>query len=116
MQEGLEARMRTTIVTYDDGGVIRPGGQCGCCGGGPNAEPDWRAEPWYIYRAGLCDADGVYYGMLCEGCLFDIRSENAKRRPSQRDEAAEVITDLLGDDTDGAEAMMEDMEYLGLLD
>lgn len=28
----------------------------------------------YIYRAGLCDSDDVYYSMLCEGCLEEAAS------------------------------------------
>lgn len=82
---------------------------CGCCGSGPNATPDYRADPWYVYRAGFCDADGVYYSMLCEGCLEELREENVKRVKTTRDEAAQAITDLLGDDLDGAQAMMEDL-------
>ena len=83
----LEQRLGAKIVTYEDNGVIRPGGACNCCGGGPNVEPDWRSDPWYIFKAGLCDSDGVFYGMLCEGCLEDIREENARRPQTQRDEA-----------------------------
>lgn len=48
--------------------------------------------------------------MLCEGCLEDIRAENHKRPKTLRDEIAEEVTDLLGDDTDGAQTMMDDWE------
>jgi hypothetical protein len=56
--------------------------------------------------------------MLCggpdgSGCLVDIRVENRERKPTLRDEAASVITDLMGDDVDGAQAFMEDLDYLG---
>lgn len=61
-------------------------------------------------RAGICDTDGVFYGMLCEGCLEEIRFENSKRPQTERDEVAETITELLGDDIDGAQSMMDDME------
>ena len=81
---------------------------CGCCGCGPNAEPDWRGDPWYIYRAGLCDSDGVYFSMLCEGCLEEMRAENARRPQREHDEIAREVTDLLGDDLDGAQTMMDD--------
>ena len=82
---------------------------CGCCGGGPDVSPSWRPEPWYIYRAGICDSDGVYYSMLCEGCLEEIQDENARRPATERDEIAREVTELLGDDIDGAQAMMEDL-------
>jgi len=105
----LEERLAAKIVTYEDKGVIRPGGMCNCCGGGPNVEPDWRFEPWYVFRAGFCDSDGVYYAALCEGCLEEIRDENERRPQTERDEIAREITELLGDDTDGAQTMMDDL-------
>jgi hypothetical protein len=105
----MESRLRAEVVTYESKGQVLPGGMCGCCGGGPNSEPDWRDEPWYIYRAGLCDGDGVYYSMLCEGCLDDIRAENAKRPQTERDRMAQLVTELLGDDLDGADGLMEDL-------
>lgn len=112
MREELEARFDARIVTYERDGADLPGGMCGCCGGGPNVEPDWRSEPWYVYRAGICDSDGVFYGMLCEGCLEDIRDENARRPQTERDDIAREITELLVDDIDGAQAMMDDLKFL----
>jgi hypothetical protein len=46
-------------------GLIQPGGQCSCCGAGPRIDSlgDW----WLVFKAGLCDGDGVYYSMLCNG-------------------------------------------------
>ena len=105
----LETRFETKIVTYSDEGIEKPGGMCVCCGSGPNPQPDWRGEPWYVYQAGLCDSDGVYYAMLCEGCLDEIRCANSKRPQTERDEIAEQITELLGDDIDGAQAMLDDL-------
>ena len=105
----MEARLQATIVTFDKNGQECPGGMCGCCGCGPDATPTWRDDPWYIYRAGFCDGDGVYYTMLCEGCLVDIRAENARRPKTERDEIARLVTELLGDDVDGAESFMEDL-------
>jgi hypothetical protein len=110
MKSEMEARLHARIITYEDRNVIRPGGMCGCCGGGPISEPDWRADPWYVYRAGFCDRDGVYYGMLCEGCLEEIRAENARRPETERDEIARELTELLGDDMDGAQVMMDDLQ------
>lgn len=106
----MEQQLGASVVTYEDGRKTLPGGMCGCCGGGPDPTPDWRAEPWYIYRAGICDRDGVCYSMLCEGCLEELRHENATREPTQRDDAASIVTELLGDDIDGAQTFMDDLE------
>lgn len=106
----LEERFNAKIVTFDDEGVTKPGGMCRCCGSGSNPAPDWRGDPWYVYRAGICDTDGVYYSMLCEGCLEEVRFEHSQRPKTERDEVAKQITDLLGDDIDGAQSMMDDME------
>ena len=57
----------------------------------------------------MCDADGVYYSMLCEGCLEDMRAENDRRPLTERDEVANQITELLGDDIDGAQTTMDDL-------
>ncbi len=109
MRDELESQLQARIVTYENSGQELPGGMCGCCGGGSDAKPDWRSEPWYIYRAGICDTDGVYYSMLCEGCLEDIRFANEGRADTQRDETARQITDLMGDDLDGAQGFMDDL-------
>ena len=109
MHAEMEQRMDAKIVTYDDRGVLKPGGMCGCCGSGPNANPDWRHEPWYVYKAGFCDTDGVYYSQLCEGCLEDIRHENSKRPQTERDDVARTISELMGDDIDGAQVFMDDL-------
>ena len=100
LQAEMEQRMQAKIVTFDDGGVLRPGGMCSCCGSGPNPEPDWRGDPWYVFKADLCDSDGVYYSMLCEGCLEEIREDNAARPQTARDEVAEIaviVSNLLED-------------------
>ncbi len=110
LKDELETRLSAFIVLYDDGGVMRPGGQCGCCGDGPEPISQERYEPWYIYRAGICDSEGVYYSMLCEGCLEEIRFENTKRTQTERDETAEQIAELMGDDIDGAQAFMDDLQ------
>ena len=46
-----------------------------------------------------------------EGCPICIGTE-VKERPA-RAEAMEVLHELLGDDTDGLAAMMEDFDFLG---
>jgi len=108
MRADMEARLQSKVVTFEKDGQEFPGGMCACCGSGPDANPDWRPDPWYVYQAGICDADGVYYSMLCEGCVEDIRAENAKRPVTDRDEVAKLVTELLGDDLDGAQSFMED--------
>ncbi len=47
--------------------------------------------------------------MLCEGCLEDIRLANEGRADTERDETARQITDLMGDDLDGAQGFMDDL-------
>ena len=49
------------------------------------------------------------FSMLCEGCLEEIREENARRPQTERDEVAREVTELLGDDVDGAQTMMDDL-------
>jgi len=105
----LEKRFGAKVITYEDGSVIRAGGMCACCGSGPDVAPDWRDEPWYVFRAGFCDSDGVYYSQLCEGCLEEIRVENDRRPQTERDEIAREITELLDDDIDGAQTTMDDL-------
>jgi len=47
--------------------------------------------------------------MPCEGCLEDIRIENSKRTQTERDERARAITELMGDDIDGAQIFIDDL-------
>jgi len=114
LQAELEARYKTKIVTFDKDGEQHPGGMCRCCGCGPNVSPDYRDEPWYIYVANLCDTDGVFYSTLCEDCLEETRLELHLRPKTGRDEMAEEISELLGDDLDGAQSMMDDLEGFNL--
>ena len=48
--------------------------------------------------------------MLCGGCLGAIRKENEGRAKTLRDEQAEIVRQLLGDDMDGAQAMMDQVQ------
>jgi hypothetical protein len=123
VQEG-EALHRAMCITFasqfdNPKGLLSPGGMCSCCGAGPRVDGlfDW----WLVFKAGFTDSDGVFMSMLCggpdgSGCLPDLRAEHDRRKPSFRDEAAAIINDLLGDDIDGAQAMFEDADYLGMLD
>jgi hypothetical protein len=114
------ARCITFASQFDNPeGLLSPGGMCSCCGAVPRVDGafDW----WLVFKASFCDADGVFMAMLCGGpggvgCLPELRAESDGRKPTFRDEAASVIADLLGDDLDGAQAMFEDAEYLGMLD
>lgn len=51
-----------------------------------------------------------------EGCTALGFTHNEATMGSFRSEAASVMYDLLGDDMDGAASMMEDFDYLGMLD
>ncbi|MBV8382414.1 MAG: hypothetical protein JOZ63_07395 [Planctomycetaceae bacterium] len=99
-----EALHHANVITFasqfdNPEGKVEPGGMCSCCGAGPKiTEYDW----WLVFRAGICDSDGVYYSMLCDGptgggCLSAIRAENAKRRRTSRDHAVAIVAELLGD-------------------
>ena len=110
MRAESEERHGAKVITYQSQGEERAGGMCNCCGCGPDIAPDFRGEPWYIYRANICDADGVYYGMACEDCLEELRLERDKRQETTRDLLAREIGHLLDEDVDGAQAMMDDLE------
>ena len=114
MRAVLEDRLQANVIVFDDGGVERPGGMYRCCGCGPNAAPDFQAEPWYIYRANLCDSDGVFYSMACEECLEDLRYQHSQRPKTGRDEMGDIVSDLMGDDIDGAQTMMDDLDGFDL--
>jgi hypothetical protein len=115
-----KARVVTFASQFDNPTQrLSPGGMCSCCGAGPRVDAlgDW----WLVFRAGLCDSDGEFYAMLCdgptgEGCLSTIRAENARRKPTQRDRNADVVRMLSGDDVDGMEADMDDVGWIGCED
>jgi hypothetical protein len=119
-----EVMFKAKVITFESQfgnprNLTEPGGMCSCCGAGPRVtdEHDW----WLVLRAGLCDSDGVFYSMLCggtsgDGCLEEIRHQNAKRKPTFRDEAASIIALLNGDDVDGMQSEFEDADQLGMLD
>ena len=114
----LGAQVVTFASQFDNPKTwLQAGGMCSCCGAGPRI--DGIADWWLVFKAGLADGDGVYYSMLCDnptrdGCLTEIRRENERRKKTARDEAAEIVTELMDGDLDGAEAMMEDLEALDL--
>jgi len=114
LQDELEARYQAKIVTYTEGGCELPGGMCRCCGCGPNVEPDYQSEPWYIYVANLCDTDGVFYSSLCQECLEEVRQDLTMRPPTERDLLGREVSEMMGDDIDGAQTTMDDLEGLDL--
>jgi len=87
-------------------------GMCACCGlsaGSSGKKTDYGVT-WYVFKAGWCDSDGVYYPRLCGGiedgiCIGGCIQEVVPREPKGED----IITELLGDDLDGAQAMAEDL-------
>jgi hypothetical protein len=119
-----ELMLQATVITFESQfdnpkSLTEPGGMCSCCGAGPRitGREDW----WLVFKAGLCDSDGVFYSMLCDnptgdGCLSAIGRENAKRKPTFRDEAADIIASMNGDDVDGMQAEFEDADRMGMLD
>lgn len=119
-----EAMHKATAITFESQfdnpkKLTSPGGMCSCCGasGRVSDEHDW----WLVFKAGLCDSDGVFFSMLCggpdgSGCLEEIRHQNAKRERTFRDDAADLIRTMNGDDVDGMESDFDDADYLGMLD
>lgn len=84
--------------------------ECSCCGG-RGGRP-----------AGLVDTDGERYSYLCEACrssiLAEIRAADAdgwkhafltKAEHAERSGRSAVLREILGDDTDGAEALWGDL-------
>ena len=106
LRRRMERENKAKIVTWNHENRDRPGGSCSCCGGGHDLEMD---PPWYVYHAGIADRDGVFYSMLCQGCLEDIRWENMKRAKTAVDHKAALVKDLMPGDPDGQASMMEDM-------
>lgn len=84
---------------------------CSCCGA--------EGTPTYpVYRAGMVDADNVYFPRLCGGCFDGVEAELAKIAAGTYDGhdfgaakrmLAPVAAEVLGDDDDGIEAMLGDV-------
>jgi hypothetical protein len=113
---GAELMHQAKVVTYEvTTDVKAPGGSCSCCGAGPRISEG--GDYCLIFRAAICDSDGVFYSMLCDfpdqsGCLTATRDANAARKKTPRDEMAELISEIGGDDLDGMAADMDDFEFL----
>ena len=50
------------------------------------------------------------------GCGFLFNNKPCEKVESVRAEASSVLAELLGDDVDGIAAMMDDFDYMGMLD
>ena len=82
------------------------------------------SEPWdiselhYVYRGDehipFDEARETFYKIGCAAFDGDTQP-SCNGRVSMTTEAAAVIYDLLGDDADGAAALLDDFEYYGLL-
>lgn len=98
---------------------------CSCCGAKPGRADDMvkaigrlgyerRGFDVHVVRANLCDSDGVYYVNLCsiegEGCLHEIAADREDPNPNDltRQDKADLLAELLGDDIDGVWAAMDD--------
>ena len=102
-------------------------GMCSCCAANPRAKGDPSPYPsvlgrsmgydWFVYDARVVDVDGIYFARLCGdadglgGCL-----DEAERAGPDDHHGAKMVADLLGDDTDGAESVLADFRYVGLID
>jgi hypothetical protein len=83
------------------------------------------SEPWdldelhYVYRGDdkipFDEARQLFYKIGCAAMDGDTLP-SCNERVDLRTEATAVIYDLLGDDIDGAAALLDDFEYAGLLD
>lgn len=84
------------------------GHDCSCCGTVDNG------DDYFVFRAGWCDSDGVYYGKLCSdlegnGCLHSVDCPN-----SLKNDAARMLNEMMpGELCDGVPGMLEDFEFIG---
>lgn len=91
-------------------GRLGTGHECSCCGARDNG------EDFFVFRAGWCDDDGVYYSKLCGdgrgyGCIYEVEPAD-----SAKNEAAQLFIDMMpGEEDDGVPAMLEDFDSLGML-
>ena len=116
------------LVTVFDRQWARSPASCSCCSASPTRDDAPLTEyPWYCYRAGLTDRDGVHYGYLCgdvdglAGCLESVLLEQHKdkvagRKPTGAQVATKILSDLMPDDPDGVQAEIEDGVAMGLFD
>jgi hypothetical protein len=52
----------------------------------------------------------------CNALATEYGKQTCERTNSMRAQAASVMYDLLGDDMDGAASMLDDFEFMGMLD
>lgn len=80
------------------------------------------AEPCDIYEFHDLAAeqgttfDAVRRTFFTEGCGIAFGGRQCEKVESLTADASAVLYDLLGDDVDGIAAMLEDFDYMGMLD
>lgn len=89
-------------------------------------------EPWDVYYVGgsggmdsdskddgvetvkgMMPSEAFKAGIGCPACKW---GENAPKQQSLRGMAMSAMAEILGDDIDGMASMMDDFEYMGMLD
>jgi hypothetical protein len=77
-------------------------------------------EPWDLYHVehdmDLDDENGKARFKAGEGCPCCKWGKDAPEQKSLKGEAMGILSDLLGDDTDGMASMMDDLEYSGFFE
>lgn len=99
------------------------GGSCSCCGGSAYkaGEKDCNGrittEDWYVFRAGWCDSDGVFFSRLCGdkdgiGCITEVKPAHNKANMF-----AQAMMDIMpGEVDDAIVSEMEDLQAMGMLE
>jgi hypothetical protein len=85
---------------------------CGHCGE-PTDNDTLHDEVDDGQYANYAEAAAAFRSKGCEAVSWLVH--NPETMNSKRAAVADAMFDLLGDDLDGASAMMEDFEYLGML-
>jgi len=81
-----------------------------CYLGGGDFDEDCEKEDW---ENGKKPSERFKNGDGCPSCRW---GKNAPKKQSLRGEAMGLMADLLGDDIDGMASMMDDFEFMGMLD
>lgn len=102
--------MNTPKVKGADGRWHRRMGEghdCSCCGARDNG------EDFFVFEAGFCDSDGVYYAKLCGdydgyGCIYAVDYED-----SEKNELVSMLKDMMPNEIcDGVPGFLDDLGYL----
>lgn len=80
------------------------------------------AEPWdpYEFHDVAVEQETTYDAIrrrfFTEGCGVTFGGRPCAESDSLRAQASGVLAEMLGDDVDGIAAMLDDFEYMGMLD